>query len=43
MGSKGGQNWDQLIPYDVLSCRKVPFTLPQETPSREENKRFKGL
>jgi hypothetical protein len=40
MGTKGGQNWYQSIPYDSLSCRQVSFTLPQGTPSREEHKTF---
>jgi hypothetical protein len=33
----------QSIPYDVLSCRQVSFTLLQGTPSREEHKRYQRL
>jgi hypothetical protein len=40
---RGGQNWYQWIHSYVLSCRQVPFTLPQGTPPREEHKRFQRL
>jgi|688.fasta_scaffold122643_3 hypothetical protein len=43
MGTKGGQNWYQLIHYDVLSCWQMSFTLPKGTPSQEEHKLFKQL
>jgi hypothetical protein len=43
MGTKGGRNWYQLIPYDVLSCQKVSFTLPQETLSERSINVFRGF
>jgi hypothetical protein len=38
-----GRNWYQSIHFDELSCRQVSFTLPQGTPSREEQKLFQRL
>ncbi len=43
MGTMGGQNCYQSIPYDILSCRQVSFTLPLGTPSREEHEGFQRL